>query len=77
MSKNLKYIKKKRQIAPRLASGLSRVGIGHGLPEEIKEGLRLIAQRKNKSVSWVLEEVIIDWFRLPKPEYIKPKSEDK
>lgn len=63
--------KKTRMIAPRLASGEPRVGIGHGLPEDIKEGLRSIARRQNKSLSWVLEEIIIDYFKLPRPEYVK------
>lgn len=66
-------MKKKRLIAPRLANGEPRVGFGHGLPHEIKEGLRKIARDEGKSMSWVMEEVIIRYFRLPKPEYLKPK----
>lgn len=66
-------MKKKRRIAPRLSSGESRESIGHGLPPEIKEGLRGIARRQNESVSWVLEKVIIDYFRLRRPDYVKPK----
>lgn len=58
-----------RQIAPRLASGESRVPFGHGLPEPIKEGLRAIAARENKSMSWVMETLIIDSFGFKKPEY--------
>lgn len=61
---------KTRQIAPRLWNGHSRVSIGHGLPEDIKEGLRAIARHENQSVSWVLEQVIISYFRLPKPKYV-------
>jgi hypothetical protein len=64
-----------RIIAPRLVSGDSREAIGHGLPPEIKAGLRAIAKAENKSMSWVLEQVIIRYFHLPRPEYKhKPKS---
>lgn len=35
-------------IAPRLADGSKRAGIGHGLPEGVKEGLRAIARSENK-----------------------------
>jgi hypothetical protein len=65
---------RKRMIAPRLASGDSRIGIGHCLPEDIKEGLRTIARRENKSLSWVLEEVVIDYFSLRRPRYVKAKK---
>lgn len=68
--------KKTKQIALRLASGLSRESIGHGLPPEIKAGVRAIARRENKSVSWVLEEVIIDYFGLKRPKYIPRKKAD-
>lgn len=64
---------KKRIIAPRLANGNPRVGFGHGLPEEIKEGIRRIAKKENKSMSWVMERVIIDYFKLPEPKYITRK----
>lgn len=65
---------KHKQIAPRLASGDSREAFGHGLPAEVKEGLRAIARREGKSMSWVMEEVIIDYFNLRRPKYVKPKS---
>jgi hypothetical protein len=58
-----------RQIAPRLVSGESRVGIGHGLPPHIKAGIQLIAARERKSLSWVLENVIIEYFGLRRPKY--------
>jgi len=61
-------------IAPRFASGQARVGFGHGLPYEIKEGIRKIAWRHNKSMSWVMEEMIIKYFHLHRPEYLKPKA---
>ena len=66
-------VRRPRRIAPRLASGASRIGYGGGLPEEVKEGLRAIAHRENKSMSWVMEEVIIDYFHLRRPEYVKVK----
>lgn len=66
--------KVKRTIAPRLASGKPRVSFGHGLPEEIKEGLRSIAKAERESMSWVMEQVIIRYFKLPKPKYLKKKS---
>jgi hypothetical protein len=71
MSKN----RRPKQIAPRLANGDSRIGFGHGLPEEIKEGLRSIARQENKSMSWVMEEVIYDYFRFNRPEF-KPRKGD-
>ena len=61
---------KPRHIAPRLASGERRESFGHGLPPTIKAGLRAIAARENRSMSWVMEEVIIDYFKLKRPEYI-------
>lgn len=63
-----------RIIAPRLANGDSRIGFGHCLPADIKDGLRHIAIRENKSMSWVLEEVIIDYFSLRRPKYKKRKN---
>ena len=60
---------KHRIIAPRLANGKARVGFGHGLPEEIKDGIRRIARDENKSMSWVMEEVIIEYFKLRRPKY--------
>lgn len=65
----------KRIIAPRLANGKSRVGFGHGLPEEIKEGIRDIAREEGKSMSWVMEEVIIKYFGFKRPKYITRKGD--
>lgn len=61
--------RKRTQIAPKLASGQPRVRDYGRLPEAVKEGLRAIAKAEGKSMSWVKEEIIIDWFDLPKPEY--------
>lgn len=66
--------KRHRIIAPRLANGESRVGFGHGLPEEIKEGIRRIARDENKSMSWVMEKVIIDYFDFKEPKYLERKK---
>lgn len=64
-----------RIIAPRLYNGDSRESIGHGLPPRIKAGIKLIAKRENKSVSWVLERVIIEYFKLPEPKYKERKND--
>ena len=65
---------KHRMIAPRLADGSCRVAFGHGLPNEIKEGLRKIARLEGKSMSWVMEEVIIRYFHMERPEYVGMKN---
>lgn len=67
-------MRKHKQIAPRLFDGTSRVGIGHGLPEPIKEGLRRIARQENRSLSWILEQVIIEYFGFKQPRYIERKN---
>lgn len=64
----------KRTIAPRLSNGDIRVSFGHGLPPGIKDGLFSIAAKEKKSVSWVLEELIIDYFHLRRPSYKKVKK---
>jgi len=64
----------KRMIAPRLSNGRSRITFGSRLPEQIKEAFRIIAKQENKSMSWVMEEVIIDYFGLVRPKYIKSKK---
>ena len=61
--------KKTRTISPRLKNDDSRIAIYHGLPEAVKEGLRSIANKERKSIAWVLEECIIDYFGLRKPSY--------
>ena len=59
-----------RHIAPRLASGLSRDSLGHKLPPHIKRGLHLIAARENKSVSWVIEQIIYAHFGFTPPRFV-------
>ncbi len=66
--------RKTRIIAPRLFNGDSRESIGHGLPPEIKSGLRKIAADRNRSLSWVLEEIIIDYFGFRRPKYKETKK---
>ena len=62
-----------RTIAPRLANGELRVRFGSSMPEPVKEGLRAIAKNERKSMSWVVEEVVIDYFSLRRPRYINDK----
>jgi predicted transcriptional regulator len=57
-----------------MAGGLIRVSIGHGLPPQVKEGLKMLAYKRGQSVSWVLEQVIIEYFDLQRPVYIQPKK---
>lgn len=70
--------KRKRTIAPRLDTGELRVSLGHGLPPSIKDGLRAIADTERRSMSWVLEEIIVDWVcgkrRIARPKYRTPKA---
>lgn len=60
-------------FAPRLISGVCRERLYNGLPPDIKEGLRAIARAERKSMSWVVEECLIDYFNLKRPKYVKPK----
>jgi hypothetical protein len=60
-------------IAPRLFNGESRMDFFSRLPPNIKEGLRAIAKKEGKSMSWVIEEVIIDYFGLKRPRYKQSK----
>lgn len=62
-----------RRIAPRLRSGQSRETIGHGLPPQIKDALKMIAASRNESVSWMLEKALIEYFGKKPPAYVAPK----
>ena len=73
MPKKLNKIEKK-EIAPRLASGERREHNTHGLPPVIKEGLRAIARKENKSLSWILETVVLEYFGFKTPKYIEKKK---
>lgn len=61
-------------IAPKLANGDSRVRDYGRLPEEIKEGLRAIAKSEGKSMSWVKEQIIIDYFGFRVPKYVTERK---
>lgn len=76
MSRSMKTTTK---IAPRLANGDCRVGNFHRLPDSVKEGLMTIARKERKSMSWVVETVLIDYFDLERPVYKgeKPKRRRK
>lgn len=69
--------RKPKTIAPRLLSGDKRETIGHGLPPHIKDGIRDIARKENKSVSWVLETIIIEYFGFSKPKYVERKVDNE
>lgn len=63
--------RQKREIAPRLASGHAR-DLNYGrLAPEIKEGLRAIARMERKSMSWVIEQVLTEFFQLKEPTYVR------
>lgn len=59
-----------RTIAPRLQTGEARVNFGSRLPSEIKEYIRWYARKHNCSMSWVMEQIVIDYFELVAPTYI-------
>jgi len=61
-------MKKTIQTAPLLSRG-QRVRLYGRLPEPVKEGLRAIARMEGKSMSWVVEEVIIRYFKMRTPAY--------
>lgn len=63
-----------KQIAPRLFSGEKRIANGTSLPPHIKRGLQLIARDENQSVSWVMEQVVIKYFKLKEPKYVERKT---
>lgn len=64
-------MKKKRTVKypPRLANRDVRIELHTKLPDEVKEGLRRIAKFENETMSWVIEQCIIDYFRLDLPKY--------
>jgi len=67
----------KKRIAPRLANGERRETASNGLPPDVKEALQAMAKAEGKSYSWMMEEVIIRYFHLPRPIYIKVKKGTK
>lgn len=65
-----------KEIAPRLYKGARVLNYGR-LPSPIKEGLKAIARKENKSVSWVVEQVIIDYFGFAPPRYKEKRNAKK
>jgi hypothetical protein len=54
---------KRTRIQPRCKHGhrIPKTGTIH---ESVLYGLQRIAKSENKSVSWVMHEIIADWFKL-------------
>jgi hypothetical protein len=52
-----------RRIAPRLTSGERREPSGNAMPPLLKFALRVIAEQENRSLSWVIETILLDWAR--------------
>lgn len=65
---------KKKEIAPKLANGDWRVDVHTRLPDPVKYGLKVIAKEENRSVSWVMERVIIKYFGIKEPKYKRKKN---
>jgi hypothetical protein len=59
-----------KQIAPRLADGGWRERMYSALPAAAKESVRAIARHENKSMSWVIEEIVYDVFKLRRPWFV-------
>ena len=55
--------KKKYRIQPRLESG-HRVPSFASMHPGVRDGLRAISRRENRSVSWVIHEIVADYFKL-------------
>jgi hypothetical protein len=53
----------KKRIQPRCKHG-HRVPKTGTIHEAVLYGLQRIAKSENKSVSWVMHEIIADWFKL-------------
>ena len=63
--------RQKKEIAPRLASGLAREINSGRLAPEIKTGLQAIARLERKSMSWVIEQVLCEFFHIRLPRYVR------
>jgi len=63
----------KIQRAPRLRDG-RREPHGKGWVPALWNGLKAIAEREEKSISWVQEEVMMDYFGLRHSAYYKAKA---
>lgn len=67
-------VRRSRRIAPRLANGKSRENWAGRLPDYVKRGLAMRAHTENKSISWMIEEWVIQQFGFRRPEYVQPKN---
>lgn len=65
-----------RHIAPRLASGDKRIRSSRAFPPKVDAAIRAIAAHERKSMNWVMEEVVIDYFSMPRPKYVEPKKKE-
>ena len=59
----------KKTIAPRLANGEKRISNTGGLPPAVKRALKVIAHSEKQSVSWVMEQMVIEYFGIICPTY--------
>ena len=65
------------KISPRLLNGKIRDRLYGRLPSNIKEAIRWIAHKEKQSISWTIEQVVIEYFHLEEPEYVEQKNVNK
>lgn len=77
-----KYIPK--QIAPKLASGVSREKVYNAWPPEVKKGMKLVAAAKHVSLNWLIEQAVLEKFgvalrreKTEMPEYVETKKRSR
>jgi phosphopantothenate synthetase len=58
-----------RRIAPRLLSGRSREKVYSAMPRGVKNGLKMLAQSRGLSVSYMMEQDLILLYKLKRPAY--------
>ena len=63
-----------RRIAPRLANGESRARLYNAFPPEMKLALQTIAARDSISLNFLMEQKMLEAFRLRRPVYRKEKT---
>lgn len=64
-----------KKYAPRLMSRKVRARSSSRLPSEIKEYIHWYAKKNGCSMSWVMEQMVIDYFDLVVPRYIDNKEQ--
>jgi len=64
----------KRKYAARLLSKESRNRITQQLPPDVLDIVQTIARGEKKSVSWIVEQIIVDYLNLDKYMYKEPRS---